>query len=382
MENKDNTVDQRKIDDAANRRNAEAPDAGAGADKPVRVKREASAGPGLSTLCYIERDGKYLMLHRTVKKNDVNKDKWIGVGGHFERDESPEECLEREVREETGLVLTSYRFRGIVTFVSGGGVTEYMSLFTADGFEGEQTECDEGHLEWVDKEEVLKLNLWEGDKIFFRLLNEEEPFFSLKMVYDGGDRLVSASLNGKPMELFDVRNPDGSVSGIVRERGVAHSDGSAHATAHVWIVRENGKSGFDVLLQKRSACKDSNPGCYDISAAGHVSAGQGYLETARRELSEELGIQAEEDELEVAGSHDGRMDGVFHGKPFHDHEISRVYVYRKPVEAGALKLQAEEVEAVRWMDYGECLRGIRENSFAHCIYEEEFEMLGRFLGIR
>ena len=113
------------------------------------------------------------MLHRVVKKNDVNKDKWIGVGGHFERDESPEECLLREVREETGYTLTSYRFRGIVTFVSGDGVTEYMHLFTADGFTGEPIECDEGVLEWVPKEEISGLNIWEGDKIFFRLLTED-----------------------------------------------------------------------------------------------------------------------------------------------------------------------------------------------------------------
>ena len=127
---------------------------------------------GLSTLCYIEKDGKYLMLHRTVKKQDVNKDKWIGVGGHFEADESPEECVLREVKEETGYTLTSYRYRGIVTFVSGNGVTEYMSLFTADGFEGTPIPCDEGELEWVDIDEVWKLNIWEGDKIFFRLLDE------------------------------------------------------------------------------------------------------------------------------------------------------------------------------------------------------------------
>ena len=108
-----------------------------------------SVSAALSTLCYMEKDGKYLMLHRTVKKNDVNKDKWIGVGGHFEADESPEECLLREVREETGYTLTSWRFRGIVTFVSGDGVTEYMHLFTADGFEGDPIPCDEGQLEWV-----------------------------------------------------------------------------------------------------------------------------------------------------------------------------------------------------------------------------------------
>lgn len=153
----------------------------------------------LSTLCYIEKDGKYLMLHRTVKKNDVNKDKWIGVGGHFEQDESPEECLLREVKEETGYTLTSYQYRGLVTFVSGNGVTEYMSLFTADGFEGTPILCDEGELQWVDKKDIEKLNIWEGDKIFFRLLNESREFFSLKLVYNGGDQLISAALNGKAM---------------------------------------------------------------------------------------------------------------------------------------------------------------------------------------
>ena len=150
-----------------------------------------------STLCYIEKDGKYLMLHRTVKKKDVNKDKWIGVGGHFELGESPEECVCREVLEETGYRLTSYRFRGLVTFLSGDGVTEYMSLFTADGFEGEEIACDEGELEWVPIEKIGELNLWEGDKIFLRLLADDAPFFSLKLVYDGHGGLVEAVLNGK-----------------------------------------------------------------------------------------------------------------------------------------------------------------------------------------
>ena len=151
----------------------------------------------LSTLCYIEKDHKYLMLHRTVKKNDVNKDKWIGVGGHFEKDESPEECLLREVKEETGYTLTSYRYRGLVTFVSGKGQTEYMSLFTADGFEGEPIVCDEGELVWVDIDEIENLNIWEGDKIFFRLLAENREFFSLKLVYDAEDQLIEAALDGK-----------------------------------------------------------------------------------------------------------------------------------------------------------------------------------------
>ena len=166
-----------------------------------------------STLCYIEKDGKYLMLHRVVKKNDVNKDKWIGVGGHFEYAESPEECLLREVKEETGYTLTSWKYRGIVTFVYGEDVVEYMSLYTADGFTGDPIECDEGILEWVEKEKIKDLNLWEGDKIFFRLMDEEEEFFSLKLVYNKSDLLEYVALNGKPMELFDVIDEDGNKTG-------------------------------------------------------------------------------------------------------------------------------------------------------------------------
>ena len=116
----------------------------------------------MTTLCYIEKDGAYLMLHRISKKHDVCKDKWIGVGGHFELSESPEECLLREVKEETGLTLTSWRFRGLVTFVAEGWDTEYMCLYTADSYEGELLPCNEGVLEWVKKEDVLKLNIWEG----------------------------------------------------------------------------------------------------------------------------------------------------------------------------------------------------------------------------
>lgn len=333
----------------------------------------------MSTLCYIEQDGKYLMLHRTVKKNDVNKDKWIGVGGHFEADESPEECLLREVREETGYTLTSYRYRAIVTFVSGVGVTEYMSLFTADGFTGEPTACDEGELEWVDKEQVLKLNIWEGDKIFFRLLEEREDFFSLKLVYDGCDKLVFASLDGKPMELFDVRTRDGEKTGVVRERGVAHRDGSPHGTAHIWIVRKNEKGSYDVLLQKRSATKDSYPGCYDISSAGHVEAGHEYLETAVREMGEELGLSVVPEQLQFVGFHYGYCEDVFYGKVFRDYEISSVYVYEEPVDIEKLRLQKEEVECVCWMDYRKCLDRVQNHTMQTCIYEDEFVMLGQYL---
>ena len=151
-----------------------------------------------TTLCYIEKEDAYLMLHRVTKKNDENQDKWIGVGGHFEAGESPEDCLLREVREETGLTLTSFRFRGLVTFVSDQWGTEYMCLYTADGYEGDMTECNEGRLEWVEKEKIEDLNLWEGDKIFFRLLNEDHSFFSLKLVYQG-DQLQHAILDGEEL---------------------------------------------------------------------------------------------------------------------------------------------------------------------------------------
>ena len=149
----------------------------------------------LTTLCYVEKDDSYLMLHRIKKEVDVNKNKWIGVGGKFEKDESPEECLIREVKEETGLTLTSWCLRGILTFLCEGWESEYIFLYTADGFEGEITECTEGVLEWVPKSEIKNLNLWEGDKIFFRLLNEEYPFFSMKLEYRK-DKLLCAKLDG------------------------------------------------------------------------------------------------------------------------------------------------------------------------------------------
>ena len=151
-----------------------------------------------TTLCYPLRDGQYLMLHRVKKEHDANKDKWIGIGGKFQDKESPEDCLLREVKEETGLTLTAWQYRGLVTFVSDIWETEYMHLFTASDWVGEMTDCDEGELSWVDCAAVESLPIWEGDKIFLRLMAEGAPFFSLKLCYEG-ERLVQAVLNGEEM---------------------------------------------------------------------------------------------------------------------------------------------------------------------------------------
>lgn len=153
-----------------------------------------------TSLCYIEREDEYLMLHRVKKENDENRDKWIGVGGKFEEGESPEDCMLREVREETGLCPRSWRYRGIVTFVSDEWGTEYMHLFTCADFTGTVRECDEGVLEWIKKSALLALPIWEGDKIFLRLLDTDEPFFSLKLCY-AGDVLTRAVLNGAELNI-------------------------------------------------------------------------------------------------------------------------------------------------------------------------------------
>ena len=148
-----------------------------------------------TTICYLSVDGKTLMLHRVKKKNDVNHDKWIGIGGKFEHGESPEECMLREFTEETGITPTGLRYRAIITFLSEDWC-EYMHLFSADGYEGELADCDEGTLEWVPNDRLTQLPIWEGDKVFLKLMQERETFFSLKLVYEG-EKLVRAILDGK-----------------------------------------------------------------------------------------------------------------------------------------------------------------------------------------
>ena len=331
----------------------------------------------LTTLCYIEKENQYLMLHRIRKKGDINKDKWIGVGGHFEEGESPEDCLVREVKEETGLTLKSFRIRGIVTFCSEGEPAEYMCLYTADEFEGTLKECDEGELEWVDKKRIDSLNLWDGDRLFFDLLQRKTPFFSLKLCYGRDGTWNRAVLNGQELELLDLCREDGTPTGRVKERSMVHRDGDLHRTVHIWVIRKKADGGFDVLLQRRSKDKDAYPDCYDSSSAGHVQAGDDYESSARRELEEELGICAGEGELRLIGFHEGCVSDSFWGQPYRNWEISAVYVYEKPVEESSLCLQESEVAQAVFMDYERVLEGMKDGSLKNCIYPEEFKLLKR-----
>ena len=327
----------------------------------------------MTTLCYLETEDSYLMLHRIRKKKDVNQGKWIGVGGHFEEGESPEDCLVREVKEETGLTLTSWRFRGLVTFTQEGYGTEHMCLYTADGFSGTRKDCDEGELAWVKKDGLSRLNLWSGDLIFLELLAREAPFFSLKLRYEG-DLLRDAVLDGKPLELFEVLDERGEKTGLVKERNCVHRDGDWHGTAHIWIARPR-ENGWQVLLQLRSRRKDIYPGCFDISSAGHVDAGEDRPGTALRELAEELGIAAQPEDLRFLTLRWGETDQEFSGKRVIDREIAAVYLYTRPVDIGALRLQPEEVERVEWIDLADLRQRVSQGDPSFCVQMDEVEIL-------
>ncbi|MCI6859378.1 MAG: NUDIX domain-containing protein [Eubacterium sp.] len=183
------------------------------------------------------------------------------------------------------------------------------------------------------------------------------------------------------MEYLDLRDEDGNSTGIVRERKLVHRDGDLHGTSHVWIVRPNKKSGWDVLLQKRSQKKDAFPGCYDISSAGHLPAGQDFLPSALRELKEELGIEAEENQLHFLGIHKGYSEEIFYGEPFRNYEISHVYLYTEPVDIGKLKLQEDEVDSVCWMDLQECYKKTEAGEKNFCLLLDELDMIKEYFNL-
>lgn len=177
------------------------------------------------------------------------------------------------------------------------------------------------------------------------------------------------------MEYLDIRTKDGKKTGNIKEREKIHEDGDIHGTSHVWIVRKNEEGEYELLLQKRSANKDAYPGCYDISSAGHIPAGQDYLSSAIRELYEELGIKAQEEELVFLGIHEGYSEEIFYGKPFKNHEISYVYLYEQPIDITKLCLQESEVQSVKWMTLSKCYEKAKNKNPNYCLFIEELDMI-------
>lgn len=176
------------------------------------------------------------------------------------------------------------------------------------------------------------------------------------------------------MEILDVVDEQGRPTGRRVERTFAHANGVRHRTAHVWLVRRR-EGRLQVLLQKRSAEKDSYPGCYDISSAGHIPAGADFVPSALRELQEELGVRAAPGQLRYCGQRRFAFDQIFHGRPFHDNQVSNVYLLWWDWEPGQFSLQAEEVAEVRWFDFADCLQKVERNEIPHCIFLEELEMV-------
>ena len=183
------------------------------------------------------------------------------------------------------------------------------------------------------------------------------------------------------MEYLDIRDKNGNPTGVIKERSLVHADGDLHGTSHVWIVKKNEKGSYDLLLQKRSENKDAFPGCYDISSAGHLPAGQDYLTSALRELEEELGIKAEPEQLHFMGLHEGKCEEIFYGKPFKNHEISHVYLFSEPINIKELKLQEEEVQEVCWMDFETCCEKVKSGDKKYCLFPEELKMIKEYLKI-
>lgn len=302
-----------------------------------------------TTLCYIECAGKLLMLHRTKKKNDGNDEKYIGLGGHFKEGETPEECMLREVHEEAGIRLSNYSYRGIVRFQSDLWEEEEMHLFYAFAPVFPLPECNEGELCFVDKESLLFLNLWEGDCLFLSLLLEDAPFFHLSLFYKG-EHLEKALLENHPAEFLDLLDEQGKKIGKFKERSLIHRDGDRHGTVHVWIYRKSGKK-IQILLQKRAQTKNSFPGCYDVSSAGHLERGEDFESAALREPLEELGVHLEKEKLRFLSFEERYTEGVFTDGLFRDREYTALYLYNgQAFRQTDFTLQKEEVEDVIWMN--------------------------------
>lgn len=324
-----------------------------------------------TTLCYIEYGGKYLMLLRNKKQNDLNEGKWIGVGGKLEAGETPEQCALREIREETGLIALDLTARGVVRFISDAWGSEMMYLYTVTQFEGELTDCDEGELRWIDKNEVFDLKLWDGDRIFLQFLIEGAPCFDMTLHYDQNDRLQTCAVNGREWELFDIYNEDGTPAGYVASRDFAHWKGLWHITAHIWVARPTPAGDTELLLQLRSKDKDLYPGCYDTSSAGHIAAGEDIVTGARRELAEELGLTVTEDELRPLGV----QKNIYDNGNYHDREHCHVFLYRADIADNDIHYQESEVDGVMWLGLEEIARAVETQDFPICIDLREVELL-------
>ncbi len=334
-----------------------------------------------TTLCYIETHGKYLMMLRNRKPHDPNRDKWIGVGGKLEKGESAELCAIREIREETGLNVLDLTPRGIVHFNSDVWENELMYLFTVTKFEGDITDCDEGELRWIDKSEIFNLNLWDGDRIFLKYLIDDAPPFDMTLNYSG-ERLRECIVDGRELELLDIYKEDGTPAGYVAERSFAHQNALWHATAHIWVIRSNGRGGHEVLLQLRSARKKLHPAKYDVSCAGHIDAGEDILVGAVRELKEELGISVIPQDLKFITTMKSVEDLETDGEWYHDREHCNIFIYRSDVLREDMKLQESEVDGVIWVDLDECARSVSNESndeFPNCINPVELGIISQLI---
>mgnify|MGYP005975260061 CR=1 FL=1 len=315
----------------------------------------------------ISADSMQVYRHMDVGSAKVTEEEMDGVPHHLINVLEPAEAFNVVVFQDMAKrAMERIRENGHIPIVAGGTGFYIQALLYDIDF----TEND-GDMEYRHRLEALAET--EGPQILHQMLRERDPE-SAEAIHENNVKRVIRAL-----EFYEKT---GEKTGVRRERGVAHRDGSPHGTAHIWVVRPNanGGCGYEVLLQKRSEQKDSYPGCYDISSAGHLSAGEEYLPTAVRELREELGIRATADQLHFIGMHQAKSEAVFHGQPFKDHEISAVYLYQEPVQIENLKLQNEEVESVRWMDYQECREKLKKEEIKSCIRLDEFEMIGKALG--